>query len=99
MVLDREFPPDLRVENEIDTLIEAGYEIHLACYTHENKPLFEKSGNLFIHRKSISPLIYKSSVAILTLPLYRIFWMKFLKTQKMKRRQPNGNHCEDCGKT
>lgn len=80
MVLDREFPPDLRVENEIGTLAKAGYKIHLACYTRKNRPAFEKSGHLYIHRKSISPFIYKSGIAVLTLPFYKNFWMKFLRS-------------------
>jgi glycosyltransferase involved in cell wall biosynthesis len=78
MVLDREFPPDIRVENEIETLIKAGYEVHIACYTQKDKPIFEAIGKLTIHRKPISAFIYKSSVASLTLPFYFSFWKKFI---------------------
>lgn len=85
MVLDREFPPDLRVENEIDTLLSAGYEVHIACYTRIGKPYIEKSGKLIIHRIPISSFIYKSSIASLTLPFYNIFWHNFLR--KLVREQ------------
>ena len=33
MVLEREFPEDIRVSKEIETLQENGHEIILACYT------------------------------------------------------------------
>jgi glycosyltransferase involved in cell wall biosynthesis len=78
MVLDREFPPDIRVENEIEALIHAGHEVHIACYTRKSRPPCEKSGRLIIHRKPISGFLYKSSAASLTLPFYFRFWKKFL---------------------
>jgi glycosyltransferase involved in cell wall biosynthesis len=78
MILDREFPPDKRVENEIETLIKAGYVVHIACYTRNNMPVLEATGNLTIHRKPISPFVYKSSVACLTLPFYFNYWKKFI---------------------
>jgi glycosyltransferase involved in cell wall biosynthesis len=78
MVLDREFPPDIRVENEIDALVGAGHTVHIACYTRKNKPALEKTEKITIHRKPISSFIYKSSVASLTLPFYCRFWKKFL---------------------
>jgi len=36
MILESEFPPDVRVENEIVALTEAGHEVHLACSTRKN---------------------------------------------------------------
>lgn len=78
MILDREFPPDIRVENEIEALIKAGHEVHIACYTQKDNPIFEAIGKLIIHRKPISAFIYKSSVACLTLPFYFSFWKKFI---------------------
>jgi glycosyltransferase involved in cell wall biosynthesis len=78
MVLDHEFPPDIRVENEISALSQAGHEMHIACFTQKNKPSFEKEGMLTIHRRPVSGLMYKLSVASLTLPFYYIFWKRFL---------------------
>jgi glycosyltransferase involved in cell wall biosynthesis len=80
MVLDQEFPPDIRVENEIEALTAAGIEIHLACYTRKGKPAVEKQGLWVIHRKPISSLVYKSSVAALRVPLYFNFWRRFLQS-------------------
>lgn len=79
MVLDREFPPDLRVENEIEALSTAGIEVHLACFTQKGRPGKETVGNLTIHRKPVSRWIYKSSVAALTAPFYFRFWKDFLE--------------------
>lgn len=78
MILDREFPPDIRVENEIESLVSAGYNVHIACYTRKNKKSREEYKSYTIHRKPISNFIYKSSVACLKLPFYFSFWKKFV---------------------
>lgn len=78
MILESEFPPDVRVENEILALTEAGHEVHLACSTKKNRPESEKFGKAFIHRKKISEFIYKSSVGSLKFPFYFNFWRNFL---------------------
>ncbi len=39
MVLDHEFPPDVRVENEIEALLEADHQVHIACYTMKKQPI------------------------------------------------------------
>ena len=31
MLLEKRFPPDIRVENEAASLLEAGHEVHLLC--------------------------------------------------------------------
>ena len=78
MVLESEFPPDLRVENEITALIEAGHEVHLACTTRKNRPVNDTFLQAIIHRRSMSSLVYKSSVGCLKFPLYFNFWRRFL---------------------
>jgi len=78
MILEWEFPPDVRVENEILALSEAGHEVHLACSTRKNRPESDKFGKAFIHRKKISKFIYKSSVGCLKFPFYFNFWRDFL---------------------
>ena len=79
MILEREFPPDERVEKEIRSLTKAGHKIHIACYTKENRIRIEEQENLTIHRKQISSFIYKSSVACLKFPFYFNFWRNFIK--------------------
>lgn len=78
MVLDHEFPTDVRVENEATALIAAGHEVHIACYTQKEKPANEVFKSIQIHRVEISNLMYKLSAAALTLPFYFRFWFKFL---------------------
>lgn len=78
MVLEREFPPDIRVENEINALTNAGFEVHIACYTMQGRNQYEYINNTHIHRKPISTIVYKSSVGSIKFPFYFNFWRKFL---------------------
>lgn len=94
MILDREFPSDLRVENEIETLQQKSHEIHLACFTRKNRPSMEKIGDLTVYRAPISDLLYQSSVGALTFPFYFIFWRKFLY-QLVKREKFDALHVHD----
>jgi len=86
MLLDHEFPPDIRVENEIESLLAAGNKVFLACYTRKGRPENEHSGALTIIRKRISTFIYKSSVGALKFPFYFNFWRSFL--QKISEHGP-----------
>ena len=79
MVLDHEFPPDIRVENEMEALTKAGHELHLACYTRQSRPAFEEIQSVKVHRKPISVFLYKSSVGALKFPFYFNFWRSFLE--------------------
>ncbi len=79
MILDHEFPPDIRVENEIQSLHDNGHSVHIACYTQEGREENEVTDNCTIHRKSISKFVHKSSVGALRFPFYFNFWRKFLE--------------------
>jgi hypothetical protein len=57
MILDHEFPPDTRVENEIEALINSGNEVHIACYTREKRKSEDTFLGAIIHRKQISKLL------------------------------------------
>ncbi len=78
MVLDHEFPHDIRVENEIESLVSAGNEVHVACFTKKDKKPNDEYLGAIIHRKSISEFIHKTSVGALRFPLYFNFWRSFL---------------------
>ncbi len=78
MVLDREFPPDLRVENEMESLLGAGIQVDLACYTLKNRPAQDKWKGVRIFRKAISSFRYRTSVGALKFPFYFNFWRPFL---------------------
>jgi glycosyltransferase involved in cell wall biosynthesis len=86
MVLESEFPPDVRVENEILALSEVGHEVHLACSTKKNRPAKDNFGNAVIHRKRINTFLYKSSVGCLKFPFYFNFWREFLSDLSAKEK-------------
>ena len=94
MVLDHEFPPDVRVENEIEALTEAGHQVHIACYTMKNKALTDHFGKAIIHRKAISKFIHKTSVGCLKFPFYFNFWRSFL-FDLQKQHQFEAVHIHD----
>lgn len=79
MLLERDYPPDLRVEKEIKSLTEAGHKITLACFTFRKKLEIEEKGRFSIFRFPITKFTFKSSVAALKFPGYFSFWRKNLK--------------------
>ncbi len=79
MVLESNFPPDLRVENEIDALSEAGHEVHLACRELVAGENNNEYPGVTIHRKLMPSLIYKSSVGCLKTSFYFGWWKKYLR--------------------
>ena len=53
MVLDHSYPPDLRVENEVRTLVSAGYEVTVLAIGPDIRPANEHSGYARIIRARI----------------------------------------------
>jgi len=80
MVLDHEYPADIRVGKEIQTLLKAGHKVDLACLTIEDRATIEEINNHTIYRKKISPILLKTSVGALKFPFYFNFWRAFLRT-------------------
>ncbi len=78
MVLTSEFPPDQRVENEAEALIEAGFEVHLACFTRKQLPERDVHHSIIIHRKKISNFYYKSLALLPGIKVAFRFWGPFL---------------------
>ncbi len=78
MLLDREYPPDIRVENEIEALISKGHAVHVVCFTLKDRKIFDTHMGAVVHRKPISKFIYKSSIGCLKFPFYFNFWRRFL---------------------
>jgi glycosyltransferase involved in cell wall biosynthesis len=77
MLLDREFPPDIRVENEALSLIKEGHVIHLLSYNHSGKANHEVYKGINIHRIKIHEQFAKKSLGLIHLiPIYKIFWRK-----------------------
>ena len=70
IILARCFPPDVRVENEALSLIEAGHEVHVVCWGHQNQSSESTHSDIAIHRifpshlrliEKLNSLIYKAS--------------------------------------
>jgi glycosyltransferase involved in cell wall biosynthesis len=79
MLLDGEFPPDVRVENEIKVLQTQGHSIVLCCTTKKEEPYEDTWNGITVYRQKISKFRYKSMVGALKFPFYYNFWKKFTK--------------------
>lgn len=78
MVLDRVFPYDERVEKEALSLLECGYEVHIACFSFTPVEEYTLYKGLHIHRRVISRFTYKLSAACLIIPVYFRWWHQYL---------------------
>lgn len=77
MLLDSEFPPDIRVENEAVSLIEAGFEVHILCLSHSGGLYYEEYKSIFIHRFNINRKLKNKLFGLyLVLPIYHNIWLK-----------------------
>src|SRR6056297_2229208 len=81
MVLNEEFPPDHRVEKEADSLMGAGYQIVLLCYTtRQDLPLQEDYKGMQVKRFRMKPnLRNKLNALFLVVPFYRWIWKKHIE--------------------
>lgn len=80
MLLDREFPPDIRVENEALSLLKEGHSIHILCYTFKGKTSTEIYKGIEVHRFAINEQVAKKSLGLINiLPAFKIIWSKQIK--------------------
>lgn len=78
MILERDFPADDRVEKEAVSLIRAGHQVDLICFTMTGVNRTENYKGISVYKKRISNFTYRSSVGALRLPFYFSFWKKVL---------------------
>ncbi len=81
MILDEEFPPDVRVEKEIRALERNGHQIHLLTYTRKDQSLTDSYNSAIVNRIVISNLMYKFKALALVFPFYFNFWKKFIESE------------------
>lgn len=81
MILETAFPPDLRVENEIDALLAAGHQVTIIAGFKKKVNKLSSYGKARIIRVFIPKLIYKSSIGCLSFPFYFNFWHKIIKKE------------------
>lgn len=68
MLLESEFPPDIRVKKECKTLIGAGHEIHLISRNRGRKPLEDEVYGIHIHRLPYLPKVFGRLNAWISVP-------------------------------
>ncbi len=74
MILESNYPPDLRVENEIGTLTAAGHHVTLLCRGTTDQ--IETDRGLTIHRVCVPKFRAKTAIAHPWLRYYESFWRR-----------------------
>lgn len=81
MILEREFPIDERVEKEALSLIKAGHQVDIICFTMKSGDAVEQYKGITVIKRKISSLLYRSSIGALNFPFYFNFWKRILLKQ------------------
>jgi len=82
MILDKEFPPDERVENEALILLEGGHEVYVLCYGYSrSQTKIENYRGIVIQRIPTSKCLIKRLRVFQhpSLNLYKNFWERKVK--------------------
>lgn len=80
MILDEEFPPDPRVENEAIALINAGHNVFLFCLGYNNSQASSESiHKIQVKRYLSTQFIYKLSALAYTIPFYKLMLKSKIK--------------------
>lgn len=79
MILDSAFPPDPRVENEAQTLIQNGHSVCLFSidYSHKRKE-YELIKGIEVYRKHLPRHLYKFSALAYTFPYYHWYLQRLI---------------------
>ncbi len=95
MLLQSDFPPDIRVEKEIKALANDGYSIAILSNNKKNRPLLEPAKGAEIYRLKTHPFWGKSIGQKFNLPVpINPFWIfPFLRLGK--RKKPFAIHVHD----
>lgn len=94
MILDANFPPDPRVENEAISLLNHGHEVFLFCLKYSSEPASEVINKIQVKRYLSNRFEYKLSALAYTIPLYS-FLMKLKITKFLKANQIEALHIHD----
>jgi len=80
MLLDNQFPPDIRVEKEADSLLKQGNEVAILSYNYGGKNMDEIINGIRIFRFWIPNQAAKKFLGFsLQLPFYRLIWQQAIK--------------------
>jgi glycosyltransferase involved in cell wall biosynthesis len=77
MLLDNQFPPDIRVEKEAKSLLKQGHEVAILSYNYNSKEKEEIINRIRIFRFWIPNQVAKKILGFsLQLPFYRLIWQR-----------------------
>lgn len=86
MILDSDFPPDPRVENEAIALIKGGHEVFLFCLTYGNQSFDEEINGIKVRRYASNKLEYKLSALAYSVPIYSLLMKKKIRNFLAKNK-------------
>jgi len=79
MILDKDFPPDIRVEKEIHTLQNAGFRVTLITISYKRNKRHENIGGINVYRIFGDKFLYQISALAFTFPLFHYLIYKKVK--------------------
>ncbi len=82
MVLDSQFPPDIRVENEATSLVQNGHDVHLLSYSHLPEFQAEEMWNgVHVVRNHLSKKLAKKGRGLINtyFDVYTPYWSKLIQ--------------------
>lgn len=94
MVLETPFPPDLRVENEIDALVSAGHNITIMAGFRKRVDKLGCYDKTKLIRIFVPKFTHKSSIGCLSFPFYFNFWNKKIR-KELTNNQYDAVHIHD----
>ena len=96
MLLEGNYPPDIRVENEIKILNKEGIKVILGCLRKQGKGSREEdvSDLLKIYRLPISQIFFNLRINPFSFPIYAELWDKFVK-KILSKHEINYIHVHD----
>jgi len=95
MLLQTEFPPDIRLAKEIKALNANGYTVHILCNNNTNKPLQEKVQGAFVHRLPVFDHLPAKLQKIKRMPYsFNRLWIK-QASHIIKEHQIHSIHAHD----
>jgi glycosyltransferase involved in cell wall biosynthesis len=80
MLLDNQFPPDIRVEKEAKSLLNEGHEVAILSYNYKSSKPEEIVNGSRVFRFPINKQVSKKILGFsLQLPFYRLIWQRAIK--------------------